>query len=60
MKPNYVATKSAWSCVGKWDVSNTEYIQKPEKLEEYLQTRIVTARQSRVQGGGNFHGYVRM
>ena len=47
-------------CVGKWDVSNTEYIQKPEKLEEYLQTRIVTAQQSPVQGGGNFHGYVQM
>ena len=28
-------------CVGKWDVDLTTYIKNPEKLEEYLQTRIV-------------------
>ena len=33
-------------CVGKWDVRTTEYIQKPNELEEYLQTRIV-----KMQGG---------
>ena len=30
--------------VGKWDVSATTYIKNPEKLEEYLQTRIVHAK----------------
>ncbi len=30
-------------CVGKWDINFTSYIKKPEKLEQYLQTRIVTA-----------------
>ncbi len=28
-------------CVGNWDVDLTTYIKNPEKLEEYLQTRIV-------------------
>ena len=28
-------------CVGKWDVNSTTYIKNPEKLEAYLQTRIV-------------------
>ena len=30
-------------CVGKWDVSFTTYIKEPEKLEAYLQSRIVAA-----------------
>ena len=30
-------------CVGKWDVNFTTYIKNPEKLEEYLQSRIVNA-----------------
>lgn len=30
-------------CVGKWDVSFTTYIKEPEKLEGYLQSRIVAA-----------------
>lgn len=28
-------------CVGKWDVNFTTYIKNPEKLERYLQSRIV-------------------
>lgn len=30
-------------CVGKWDVDTTTYIKDPDKLEAYLQTRIVQA-----------------
>ena len=30
-------------CVGKWDVNSTNYIKDPQKLEAYLQTRIVKA-----------------
>lgn len=30
-------------CVGKWDVATTTYIKDPDKLEAYLQTRIVQA-----------------
>ena len=30
-------------CVGKWDVNSTTYIKYPQKLEAYLQTRIVKA-----------------
>ena len=30
-------------CVGKWDVNSTTYIKDPEKLQAYLQKRIVKA-----------------
>jgi uncharacterized membrane protein YdbT with pleckstrin-like domain len=33
-------------CVGKWDVNFTTYIKNPEKLEQYLQSRIVNASHS--------------
>lgn len=32
-------------CVGKWDI-DTNYIKDPDKLEEYLQTKIVKVSQS--------------
>ena len=38
---NYGSVKV--DCVGKWDVNSTTYIKDPQKLEEYLQTRIVKA-----------------
>lgn len=31
----------AVDCVGKWDVNSTTYIKNPDRLEKYLQTRIV-------------------
>jgi len=45
-------TKSLWGsifnygtvnvdAIGKWDVASTTYIKDPEKLDEYLQTRIM-------------------
>lgn len=45
-------------CVGKWDVSTTQYIKNPEKLEEYLQTRIVSGASN--GGASPFRGFVEM
>ena len=35
------------NCVGEWDLfSDMEYIQNPEGLKKYLQTKIVTSKQN--------------